>query len=548
MKQAGFIAASNPKRTSTIREDEGKDVYRYDALTSDEDTPFRDEIRFSTDSDLEHHILLAQHLKRFRKNNSSRAWMVAMGVIGVFLFLYLAIVDHTVLHVTPSCEGLNGFTCSPEISHFWGQYSPYFSVPSDISAEVPYQCQITFAQVLSRHGARDPTSGKSIRYQELVDRIHANATSYSKDLAFIKNYKYSLGADQLTIFGEQQMVNSGIEFYERYKSLAQSITPFIRASGQQRVEESARNWTRGFHNARIQDSSSTANDSLPYSMVIISEEPGQNNTLDYGLCTNFQQDPIHAIGSNAQILWQAEFTPPITRRLNEALPGANLTNDDTIMLMDLCPFNTVANTHGTLHPFCTMFTTSEWHQYDYFQTLGKYYGFSLGNPLAPTQGVGFTNELIARMTSKVVIDHTSTNSTLDSSPTTFPLGASLYADFSHDNDMMTIFSALGLFNSTAPLLNTTLQNVGETHGFAASWLVPFGARAYFEKMTCVGAPEDMVRVVINDRVLPLQTCGGDGLGRCTLSAFVDSLSFARRGGFWDSCFSPEGHDRTSRMR
>ncbi|KAL2061803.1 hypothetical protein VTL71DRAFT_7181 [Oculimacula yallundae] len=541
MKQAAYAAAFNPRRTSTIRQDEGRDVYHYDAVTSEEDTPGREEIRFSTDLDLDHHVLLAEHLKEFRKNNRNRTWMVIMGAIGVFLFFYLAVADHTIHHNKESCDGLNGFACSPEISHFWGQYSPYFSVPSEIPTEVPYQCQITFAQMLSRHGARDPTAGKSIRYQELVDRIHATATSYSTDFAFIKSYKYTLGADQLTVFGQQELVNSGIKFYDRYKTLGQNITPFIRASGQERVIESAQTWTQGFHNARLLDATSTVNQSLPYDMVIISEEPGQNNTLDHGLCTRFETGPVSEIGSNAQKTWQAVFTPPITSRLTSNLPGTNLTSDDTITLMDLCPFSTIANDLGTLHAFCSLFTTSEWQQYDYFQTLGKYYSYSLGNPLASTQGVGFTNELIARMTSSAVVDHTSTNSTLDTSPTTFPLHVPLYADFSHDNDMMTIFSALGLFNSTPPLLNTTLQNVNETRGFAASWAVPFGARAYFEKMVCVGKPEEMVRVVLNDRVVPLETCGGDGFGRCTLSKFVDSLEFAREGGLWDSCFEGGGN-------
>lgn len=75
-----------------------------------------------------------------------------------------------------------------------------------------------------------------------------------------------------------------------------------------------------------------------------------------------------------------------------------------------------------------------------------------------------------------------------------------------------------------------------TKGYSASWTVPFAARAYFEKMSCVGAGEELVRVVVNDRVVPLEICGGDELGRCGLSSFVESLSFAREGGDWGECF------------
>ena len=102
--------------------------------------------------------------------------------------------------------------------------------------------------------------------------------------------------------------------------------------------------------------------------------------------------------------------------------------------------------------------------------------------------------------------------------------------------MTAIFSALGLYNSTTPLSNTSLQTTAQTAGYSASWTVPFAARAFFEKMKCSRVNEELVRVLVNGRVLPLKSCGGDDLGRCTLSKFVESLSFARGGGHWDQCF------------
>ena len=102
--------------------------------------------------------------------------------------------------------------------------------------------------------------------------------------------------------------------------------------------------------------------------------------------------------------------------------------------------------------------------------------------------------------------------------------------------MTAIFSALGLYNSTSALSNTTIESVAQTKGYSASWTVPFAARAYFEKLSCSNHDEELVRVLVNDRVLPLGTCGGDALGRCTLSKFVGSLTFAQGGGHWDQCF------------
>lgn len=438
-----------------------------------------------------------------------------------------------------------GYQCDTNISHSWGQYSPYFSVPSTIPDVLPRQCRITFAQVLSRHGARSPTTAKTTAYNTTVLKIQRNAKNFTGDYAFLSDYVYILGANDLTTFGQQEMVNSGIKFFDRYRPLTQFLIPFVRASSEARVVESAQNFTQGFHDIKTSVrgwwswwSRWGRRDDYPYPILVLSEATGSNNTLNHGLCTAFENGSVSSIASSAQAKWAAVFATPIQTRLNANLPGANLTLTDTINMMDLCPFDTVASDVGTISPFCSLFTQQEWSNYGYYETLNKYYGYSYGNPLGPTQGVGFTNELIARLTAQPVDDNTSTNHTLDSDATTFPVGVSnqLFADFSHDNDMTAIFSAMGFYNQTAQLSNTTSETIDQTNGYSASWTVPFAARAYFEKMQCWGQSEELVRVLINDRVLPLTQCGGDSLGRCTLSAFVDSLSFARDGGLWDQCF------------
>ncbi|KAK1752091.1 3-phytase A [Echria macrotheca] len=430
----------------------------------------------------------------------------------------------------------HGFQCSPDISHSWGQYSPFFSVPSEIDSSVPKGCDITFAQVLSRHGARDPTLSKSMLYRAQVSRIHDTATDYGPGYEFIKDYKYQLGAEQLTVFGEQHMVNSGIKFYHRYRSLARQSIPFVRASGQDRVVNSAVNWTQGFHEALLADKASKNHPHYPYDMLVIPETPTTNNTLNNKLCAPFTSGEYSKLGAVASETFLETFAPPIVDRLNAHLPGVNFTISDVPAIMDLCPFNTVADRHGALSPFCGLFSADEWASYDYYETLEKWYGFGPGNPLGPTQGVGWVNELLARLTGKPVDDRTCTNATLDDDAATFPLGKSLYADFSHDNDMTSILGALGLYEGE--LSNSTRTAPREADGYSASWTVPFAARIYVEKMQCSGSKrgEEFVRVLVNDRVVPLKGCDVDKLGRCTLSKFVDSMEFARKGGRWDMCW------------
>ncbi|KAL6231495.1 3-phytase B [Aspergillus navahoensis] len=435
------------------------------------------------------------------------------------------------------CNSIDGgYQCFSNVSHAWGQYSPYFSVEheSAISEDVPHNCKVTFVQVLSRHGARYPTKSKSKAYAELIGAIQKNATSFQGQYAFLESYNYTLGTEDLTTFGENQMVDSGTKFYRRYKDLARNNTPFIRASGSDRVVASAEKFIDGFRTAQLSDYDS--NLAAPVVKVIIPEIDGFNNTLDHSTCVSFENDER---ADEIEANFTAVIGPPIRKRLENDLPGVTLANGDVVYLMDMCSFDTMARTaHGTeLSPFCALFTEKEWLQYDYLQSLSKYYGYGAGSPLGPAQGIGFTNELIARLTQSPVRDNTSTNHTLDSNPATFPLDRKLYADFSHDNSMISIFFAMGLYNGTLPLSMDSVESIEEMDGYAASWTVPFGARAYFEVMQCEREKEPLVRVLVNDRVVPLHGCAVDKFGRCTLDDWVQGLSFARAGGNWKTCFA-----------
>ncbi|RMX92965.1 hypothetical protein D0867_14376 [Hortaea werneckii] len=441
----------------------------------------------------------------------------------------------------PPCNTVEaGYQCRPDLSHYWGEpHSPRVvgQIDADYTKKVNTRHTLKSSlkfQTYCQSNVISPLPRSCLVMEPAIQLIHANAQSYTGEFAFIEDYEYNLGADQLTLFGEQQMVDSGIKFYNRYESLARELVPFFRSSGEERVVQSADNFTQGFHAAKL--AGRCKDPAYPYPLVVIPEGDGINNTLNHALCTDFEDGPADKIADDAQAAWAGVFAKPIQARLNEGMPGANLSVIETIYMVDLCPFETVANPTGAISRFCDLFTEQEWHQYNYYETLDKYYGYSHGNPLGPTQGVGFAKELIARLTTTPVREGASTNRTLDENNTTFPLGRQLYADFSHDNDMTAIFSALGLYNTTAALPNTTIVEASQADGYSAAWTASFAARACFEKMTCHGHDEELVRILVNDRVQPLTQCAGDHLGRCTLSAFIDSLDFVKTDGHWDQCF------------
>lgn len=440
---------------------------------------------------------------------------------------------------TTSCNTVDGgYQCFSNISRLWGSYSPYFTVENQLglSGEIPSDCQITFAQVLSRHGARYPTESKGSKYSKLIAEIQNNATSFTGKYAFLETYKYTLGEGDLTLFGERQLVDSGIKFYNRYENFTRNIVPFIRASGSDRVIASGEKFIEGFKKAKSHDARARRNQTAPVINVIIEEGKQFNNTLDHSVCTKFENSELKDHVSDN---FTETFAPAIRDRLESDLPGIALSTGDVVYLMDMCAFDTVARTPDAseLSPFCGIFTDEEWTKYNYLLSLKKYYGYGAGNTLGPAQGIGYTNELIARLTQTPVHDYTSTNTTLDSNPSTFPLNTTLYADFGHDNGMVSIFFAMGLYNSTRALPQSSIESATETDGFSASWAVPFAARAYIEMMQCSAEKEPFVRVLVNDRVMPLHGCGADEMGRCKRDDFVRGLSYARSGGNWDTCFA-----------
>ena len=445
-----------------------------------------------------------------------------------------------------------GYQCDIALSHNWGQYSPFYKVPSDLPGVVPTQCDVTLVQLLSRHGARFPTTDRSAQYNATISKVKSSATNLTGSYQFLANYNYELGAEDLTPLGQQELVNSGVGFFSRYERLAERSTPFVRAGDQDRVVQSARKWSEGFHKAKVA-SGKISDDDYPYHIMEMSESDGMNNTLSHGLCQAFE---ANRSGLPAQMEFRKTFLPSVVARLKKDLSTDDIDEVDALSLMDMCPFTVVAETRFTpditmfredpsANPFCALFNLREWEAYDYLQSIGKYYGFGPGSSLGPTQGVGFVNELIARLTSSPVEDHTSVNHTLDMDPTTFPLDRRIYADFSHDNDMIAIFSALGLFEDVPALAQDRIMSIEETAGFAASRLVPFGGRIAVERLSCEHSSKEMVRVILNGRVWPLSLCAIDDRGMCSLQDFVQSLQFAARGGLWDKCFNSHGPSPSS---
>jgi len=332
------------------------------------------------------------------------------------------------------------------------------------------------------------------------------------NLEFLKTFVYDLGNEGLVPFGVAEAVQAGKEAFSRYQQLFDSQNlPFVRASGSTRVIHAATNWTEGF-------STASQNKSQPKLAVILDES--LNCTLDDSMC------PKAGNGDAQANIWRGIYAAPIVARLNAGAPGANLSLEDIPSLISLCPFHTLAKEETS--PFCALFSIPEFQAYEYHQDVDKYYRTGYGQRLGPVQGVGYVNELLARLTNQPVRDNTQTNRTLDSSPITFPLDRTVYADFSHDNEMIAIYSAIGLFRQPEPL-NPSQFTYNRT--WVLSRMVPFSSRLVTERVSCSG--QHFVRMLVDDALQDLEFCGATGDGLCSIQAFVDSQGYARSDGNGD---------------
>jgi len=153
-------------------------------------------------------------------------------------------------------------------------------------------------------------------------------------------------------------------------------------------------------------------------------------------------------------------------------PDANLTDVDFLNLQHMCAFEIVKDpppptpTSSTSSPqptcphttptpqsndFCKLFTADAWYGYEYWNDISTCYNSTgLGEPkgLGRVRGVGYVNELLSRLTGNCTFvdnDRTQVNHTVDDSApsATFPLDRGLYADFTHDHQLITIYGAMG---------------------------------------------------------------------------------------------------------
>ncbi|KAK4231796.1 3-phytase A [Podospora fimiseda] len=390
---------------------------------------------------------------------------------------------------------------------------------------LPKGAEIVQLQMVSRHGSRYPTEGSVVQqFGEKVNQAKEHAKFKGKGaLEFLNEWRYELGSEILVSKGRQELFDSGVLHSYMYGKLYNPNSKIIvRTTTQDRMLKSAENFMAGFFGLEWTNNAT---------IEVIIEGTGYNNSLaGYMNCPNG-----HKVrgGTEAANIWIHNYLQNATARLSSLVEGFEWTIEDSYAAQTMCSYETVA--YG-FSRFCSLFDYDEWIGFGYSIDLNFYGNDAFGSPVGRAIGLGYQQEVIARLRNHTLgYSGSQINTTLDGNTETFPLDQDLYLDFSHDTNIISILTAFGLRQFAGTLDPTKYPG---PHNFTVSDLTPFGARLDIE---IIEAPKPIkadrsgyeeggdrtkyVHFVLNQRTVPLgwslPECDASRVdGWCELDAFL----------------------------
>ncbi|RKK06336.1 hypothetical protein BFJ66_g15271 [Fusarium oxysporum f. sp. cepae] len=383
-----------------------------------------------------------------------------------------------------------------------GHLSPYSPSPGFGVDEypIPEGAAIVQIQMLSRHGARYPNPDSDVA--ELGGRI-ANASGKFNTKG-PRGFSWTGSVLHSYMYGR---------LYNPHSKLV------VRTTTRDRMLKSAENWVAGFFGLEWTNNAT---------IEVIIEAAGFNNSLAGDLnCPNTAKadykSPVEAwveiYLQNGMLLalirqpgTETDFIIAATSRFNNMTDGFKWTLADVYAAQKMCPLETAA--YG-FSRFCDLFTYGEWQSFSYSIDLSFSSGAAFHCATGRAVGLGYQQEVIARLKNHTLgYSGSQINTTLDGMKETFPLNQSLYFDFSHDKDIISILTAFG-FRQFAEKLPA--DKYPGDHEFTVSHITPFGARLDIEIIKAYkpispardryleGNDTKYIHFVLNQRTIPLDT-------------------------------------------
>ena len=241
------------------------------------------------------------------------------------------------------------------------------------------------------------------------------------------------------------------------KKFTESNTlPVFRTESQDRMLSSALNFALGFFGYPLEGQ---------YQQSITIEADGFNNTLaPYKTCPNAGDRSKSDRGVTYVREWASVYLQDALDRLKPQLHGYELTIEDVYTLQQMCAYEVRLCCRLLLSGFQFFDSDSRDRIFEVLRAVHRrrmerlqlrvsglripvrrsrsishrmdlffWYGSAFGSPVARVQGIGYIQELVARLThTPISVHNSSTNATLDDNEATFPLGQSLYVDATHE--------------------------------------------------------------------------------------------------------------------
>lgn len=382
--------------------------------------------------------------------------------------------------------------------------------------------------MLQRHGSRYPSSSEGL--DEWADKI-VNSTKqgnvFNEKLDFLNNWSYKLGEEILVPKGRQELFDSGILNYYNYGHLyANSSKLVVRTTLQSRMLESAENFLAGFFGLEWRNDAE----------ILATIDPA---TTGESACTKAGETMMASM-AEPMGEWMAIYLKDRTNELKKLAGNYNWTITDTYHAQSLCAYETISLGYSD---FCKIFTYKDWEGYEYLMDImfATISGFL--SPTGRAQGIAWVEEFLARVEGhmlSVPANTTGANMTLDTNPVTFPLNQSLYLEFTHDANIVSVLTAFG-FSQFADFLPMT--GPSKKQQFSAAKLVPFAGRFNIEIIKSPHAVSSRrspnlsakdyisgtgethyIHFIQNQRTVPLhesfEACKKRDDGWCELSAFL----------------------------
>lgn len=387
-----------------------------------------------------------------------------------------------------------------DIFKYLGGAAPYFSFPGDygISAEIPSQCSLEQVQMFARHGERFP----SIHRGQQLANIYYKFGNYSKplkgDLSFLNDYDFFIYGDNVLeeevtaentmdplnpYTGEANAKQHGRLFYEQYSDLFENVTELpVFTSSNKRVYDTAVNFASGLGRG------------INSSIQTLSEKAfmGANSLTPASSCYTWDADERYDVLGN----FSTQYLKDISSRLTKENKGLNITQKDVQLLFQWCAYE--INVRG-YSPMCEIFTEEDFIQYSYWNDLQGYYEDGPGNSVIKPIGSVLFNASVELLKQSDDLEN------------------KIWLNFAHDTDIENYLATVGLFDNGEELNSSYVPF--RDHVYHKAWMVPMGARIYTEKFQC--GNESFVRYIVNDAVIPIESCSSGPGFSCPMNDFID---------------------------